>query len=106
MNLYTKTNLIAALRNEILCLKYVKKDGTERVIQATLQDEYLPAQDTGKLLAKQSNERPDLGNSITIWDVENKGWRTLFIDNIEFIVHGEQKLSWNLKENTNGVDSL
>lgn len=74
------------LRSNIVVLSFKKKDGSIREMVATTMDEYIP---------------PVSGNSVpndslvTVWDLENEGWRSFRFDSlIDFYV--ERSASSNI----------
>lgn len=76
----TRDAAISMLKTGLVEVRFTKKDGTERVMKATLNSEYLPemAQDEAP---KRSNEggNPDL---INCFDVEVDGWRCFKISSL------------------------
>ena len=82
-NLYheLKADLKKLLHEHTLNVIFTKKDGTERAMHCTLLPEHLPAIDKQegdevKPLKKQSEE------SIAVWDIDKKAWRSFRIDSI------------------------
>ena len=68
------------LRNEIIDVTFLKKDGSERKMQCTLLSEEIPTDMVPKGSNKtQSNE------TIAVFDVENQGWRSFRWDSIKQI---------------------
>ena len=68
------------LKNEVT-ITFKKKDGTERTMLCTLKPDVLPVvekkeEETEKVERKQSLE------SIAVWDIEKKAWRSFRIDSI------------------------
>lgn len=59
---------------------YKKKDGTERVVKATLQESIVP-----KTKANEFSYKP-VDTHVTVFDVEKQEWRSLIIGNIIKIV--------------------
>jgi hypothetical protein len=82
-NLYheLRENIKTLLQERVLTVNFTKKDGTKRVMLCTLLPDYLPVIDKRegdevKSIKKQSEE------SIAVWDIETKAWRSFRIDSI------------------------
>lgn len=78
---YLKEDLKKLLHKKILTVLFTKKDGTKRSMICTLLPEHLPVVDKQegdevKPLKKQSEE------SIAVWDIETKAWRSFRIDSV------------------------
>ena len=67
------TNL---LRGNVVNVVFVKNDGTERVLNCTLKPNLLPDQ-TESTSTRKSN--PDV---MSVWDLDNAGWRSFRLDSI------------------------
>tara|TARA_A100001011_G_scaffold48660_1_gene46348 strand:- start:3045 stop:3272 length:228 start_codon:yes stop_codon:yes gene_type:complete len=70
----TKNDIIAELQQGIKTIIFDKKDGTERVMKATLQESVVPAT-TGKSTAPDTN--------ITVFDTEISQWRSIRVNSIK-----------------------
>lgn len=67
------------LRENILNVVFVKKDGTERKMKCTLREDLIPAlQKTTE--TDQKRVRSD--ESLAVWDLEKDGWRSFRYDSI------------------------
>ena len=69
------------LKNEIVTLTFTKKDGTERVMKATLKEEFLPA-DTEGWISKNRKHNED---ALAVWDTESQGWRAFRWDSLKSV---------------------
>lgn len=69
---------VLRMYNEVK-IEFMKKDGTIRKMKCTLKEEHLPARD------KESAERAENINSVSVWDVEKKDWRAFRYDSIKSI---------------------
>ena len=58
---------------------FTKKDGTERVMKCTLDPKELPLQP----ITENKKERKQPENSIAVYDLEAKGWRSFVIKSIK-----------------------
>lgn len=70
-----KQEVVDLLAKETANILYRKKDGSERVIKATLQESVVP-QTTGTNASAQKDTH------VNVFDVEKSQWRTLIIDSI------------------------
>jgi hypothetical protein len=64
------------LHNAVLNVRFVKKDGTERCMRCTLQEQYLPEINIEQKITK-TNEQ-----SIAVWDLDKNAWRSFRWDSI------------------------
>ena len=67
------------LRDNLIEIKFTKKDGSERILLGTLREEHLPKRDSEK---ESTETRKRSANTISVWDVENKGFRSIRKDSI------------------------
>ena len=66
---YTYKELHKLLRENIVNVRFTKRDGSERLMICTLMDEYLP--ETANLaIARDPQEK-----NMNVWDLEVQGWR-------------------------------
>lgn len=78
MVIESKDVLISLLKSEIVEVKFNKVDGTERIMKCTLrEDSVIPYEKTSKGHEKKVNE-----NIISVWDLENDGWRSFRFDSV------------------------
>lgn len=73
MESLNRQSVVNFLTNQTCDILYKKKDGTERVVKATLQESIVP---------KTSGTGTQSDSNVTVFDVERQQWRTLIIDNI------------------------
>lgn len=69
-----KEELLEELKSGYVEIQFRKKDGTERSMIATLQEHHLPE------IEGTAKPKPDY--LITVYDVENDGWRSIILDSI------------------------
>ena len=75
-----KETLKNLLRENVLSVVFIKKDGSERVMECTLKPDHLPAQDENtESKDKVRTENPDV---IQVYDLENAGWRSFRVDSV------------------------
>ena len=84
IDMMSKYELKEQLIAGIVTVVFEKVDGTIREMQCTLNKEQMPPQ----LLTEEQNaakvrtENPDL---LSVWDVENNGWRSFRVSNVKEI---------------------
>jgi hypothetical protein len=61
------------LRSEIVTLSFTKKDGSQREMLCTTMIEHIPQTSNTSVVSK------DL---VTVWDLENAGWRSFRFDSL------------------------
>jgi len=73
-----RKEMVDALKESVSTVTFTKKDGTERVMKATLQTEFLPIVDSEKPKTKRKvNE-----DVIAVFDTEAKGFRSFRVDSV------------------------
>lgn len=75
--MWTKNELSEMLRTHKLEVSFVKKDGTGRVMNCTLQEKYLPPLMSDAETATKDNE-----NVLAVWDIDSNGWRSFRLNSI------------------------
>ena len=73
----SREDYVSALQTGVRTITFTKKDGTERVMKATLQESVVPPT-TGTRTAPENN--------LVVFDTENNGWRSVIIKNIKSFV--------------------
>ena len=83
--MYTKHELREMMHNGVHTVVFVKADGTERTMRATLLPEYV---NNGKTLLQEDGavKRPENPDVLAVWDMDNNGWRSFRIDSVKEIV--------------------
>ena len=71
----TKEALAEMLRGGRLEVCFAKKDGTNRVMNCTLQENFLP-------VFQSAETRKDNPSVLAVWDIDNNGWRSFRLDSI------------------------
>jgi hypothetical protein len=70
-----RKNLISMLKTSKMTVTFIKTDGTERVMNCTLAEEYIqPYEKKTERVRKESDE------TISVWDLDNDGWRSFRVD--------------------------
>jgi len=73
-----RKEIVDALKEDVATVTFVKKDGTERVMKATLQTEFLPMRDS----SKPKVERKVNEEVVAVFDTEAKGFRSFRMDSV------------------------
>jgi len=74
-----KTWISGVLKETIVTVTFMKKDGTERVMKCTLDPSMLPVTES-----KESTKKiPE--NSLSVFDTELKEWRSFIIKSVKHI---------------------
>jgi hypothetical protein len=81
-----KYELKQQLQGDIATVTFEKKDGTVRAMRCTLLAEYLPAPEGPQLLTESTRQEND--QVLSVWDIENGGWRSFRLDSIKSITVG------------------
>jgi hypothetical protein len=70
--------LRSALRAGIVTINFIKHNGADRTMKATLAPKYLPDTDAANETAIVRQ-----GEVLTVWDTEQNGWRSMRLDSIK-----------------------
>ena len=76
------------LHEGIVGITFIKKDGSERLMQCTLAESKIPSE-----FAPKGSEKAKSDEVLPVFDVENDGWRSFRWDSItkiEFSLVGEK----------------
>jgi hypothetical protein len=79
---FSYNDIVAKLRSGVITVTFTKVDGTERVMECTLLPQYLP-ENYKSMSAPMLTE--DVGNSISVWDVNAGGWRSFRVSSVKAI---------------------
>lgn len=69
------TDIVKELENRVVEITFDKLDGTERVMNCTLQESVVPETKGGTTKANDKN--------LVVFDVDKQGWRTIVVDRIK-----------------------
>jgi hypothetical protein len=76
------------LHEGVVGITFIKKDGSERLMQCTLAESKIPSE-----FAPKGSEKTKSDEVLPVFDVENDGWRSFRWDSItkiEFSLVGEE----------------
>lgn len=75
----SKNWLKKLLQSEIVTLTFTKKDGSERVMQATLSESRIPSSEKS---SESAGTRKYSAEAQPVYDIEAKGWRSFRWDSL------------------------
>lgn len=67
--------ILDLLKANVMRITFVKNDGSLRVMLCTLLETHLPK-------AKSYTEAAVSDTTLTVWDVESNGWRSICLDSL------------------------
>jgi len=73
---FTMTDIVNELQQRVVTITFDKLDGTERVMNATLQEDVIP-EVKGQSRSTEKN--------LVVFDVDKQGWRTIVVDRIKAV---------------------
>ena len=77
------------LKEDVVSITFIKKDGSERIMKCTLLESKIPSEFAPKGLEKTKSDEV-----LPVFDVESDGWRSFRWDSIrkiEFSLGGDEK---------------
>jgi len=77
-----RNELIGKLKNNVCVVVFEKKDGTERSMKCTLQEDIIP-QATKEDPLSQKKIRALNEEVLPVWDTEKEGWRSFRVDSVK-----------------------
>jgi hypothetical protein len=81
--IFQRDLLLKDLRENVIEVIFTKVNGDKRTMHCTLKRNYLPESYTND--EKEEKEFHDVNpDSLAVWDVQNRGWRSFKISTIEY----------------------
>jgi len=77
----TRQDIKELLRDSVAEISFTKKDGTERIMNCTLQSNLIPEEHTPKGTST-AKENLDI---INVFDLDKIGWRSFLVDNVQYV---------------------
>lgn len=71
---------------DIVSIYFIKKDGTERFMKCTLNFSRIPAEHRPKDVKLENILSMIKKNILRVYDVEKAGWRSIPVENTQFII--------------------
>mgnify|MGYP000138538449 CR=1 FL=1 len=78
---YTRKELSGILQESVANVKFLKTDGTERIMTCTLKSDIVP-QATKEDPLSQKKIRSVNEEVLPVWDTEKNGWRSFRVDSV------------------------
>ena len=78
MSMELRISYLSSLYNNICFVDFTKMDGTLRGMRCTLRSDMLPPQTD----LEEHTQRKQTTESIAVWDLEVKGWRSFRTDSV------------------------
>lgn len=72
-----RNNLIESLSRGPVVVTFTKKDGSERIMPCTTNDDIIAAKGSSADFLYQGV------NTLTVFDLENNGWRSFNVDSVK-----------------------
>lgn len=83
----SKYELKQLLENGVVTVVFTKVDGTERTMKCTLLPEYIPnTVASGQQLLTEVLPRAENTSTISVWDIDNGGWRSFRIESVKTLL--------------------
>lgn len=76
---YSRTEMLDMLREDVCEIKFIKTNGEERIMRATLNQNSIPTQ---KLPKENYDGVDNTIQAIRCFDVEKQDWRSFLYDNV------------------------
>jgi hypothetical protein len=85
------------LKHDVIEVEFTKRDGTNRVMKCTLKDDMIPTEHA----PKGTSEVKANTDVISVFDVDNQGWRSFSCDSIIKVKYRNsdsiETIAWNVK---------
>ena len=78
----SREQALADLRRSVYKVTFTKKDGSTRVMYATLLPHLLPTRETHDQPIKESKAKPKAKPNVSVWDIEKSEWRSFYLDKV------------------------
>ena len=76
--MFTQEYLYELLKRNVCSVTFVKLDGTERTMECTLADAYLPEEYRGR-----GTILTEGGSSLSVWETSSNSWKAFRIDTVK-----------------------
>lgn len=77
----TQAEILDILHKGQAEVKFTKKNGEERTMWCTLNEEFLPKVEEKS--DKEPRKRPE--GLISVYDLDKKAWRSFYVDSVQYI---------------------
>jgi len=83
------------LKEGVAEVTFTKKDGDQRIMTCTLNDKLLPVVEVVENAEPKKPKKPRVlknpNNTLSVYDINAKGWRSFVIKNITAVTYDERK---------------
>lgn len=79
--MYTREELVNLLKENVIQVLFIKRDGTERLMFATLMETRIPSRKLSETTPRHYSEE-----NIRVFDIEKQEFRAFRIDSIKEII--------------------
>ena len=83
--LESKDNILEALHDSVCTVEFVKADGTDRIMECTLNTKIVPSQPV-KENAVVKVTKPLANHLVRVYDVDAAGWRTINLNTVKTFI--------------------
>jgi hypothetical protein len=96
------TNTVDLLKKikegDVVTVHFIKKSGEKRIMRCTLNFSRIPPEHRPKSLKLENILSSIDKNMLRVYDVDAAGWRTIPIDNTDFIITGGKQYQVKLEK--------
>lgn len=78
--IYSKPELVALLKNNVVNVEFTKTDGNIRFMECTLIPEFIPK---GPSVKEEQPGKKLNENVLSVWDTEKNDWRSFRINSLK-----------------------
>lgn len=80
MRTFTREEIYTKLKDGIVDIYFIKKDGSTRLMNATWNEAYLPSRDMKDKVEKEQTAEPK--EYVAVWDISVRDWRSFRFDSV------------------------
>lgn len=77
-----RASFISDLRQNIIEVRFMKVNGQVRIMKATLQASWLPADVRTRDQITEAANREQRNDLVTLWDIDAGDWRSIKLDTV------------------------
>lgn len=77
-----RESFVSDLRQNVIEVRFMKLDGTVRIMRATLHSSYLPEDTRTREKINEAVNREQRNDVVTLWEVDAGQWRSIKLDSI------------------------
>ena len=84
------------LKTNVMVVTFTKSNGEKRIMNCTLQENFLPEYNSDSTRKKNDNV-------LSVWDIDNSGWRSFRFDSVTSYQIGGDNVSSRVSSNEVGL---